>query len=58
MDNNNFSGGLSMAKRERLNEEAARNNNTPRIWTTEDMKFLNQRVDRKTQLPKEDHSKE
>ena len=41
-----------MAKKERLNEEAARNNNTPPILSDDDLITLNQMNDRNTQLPK------
>lgn len=47
-----------MAKREQLNEEAARNNNTPPIWTTEDITFLNERAEQKQQLPKKRNPKQ
>ena len=41
-----------MAKNEKLNEEAAQNNNTPLLATTDDIITLNQLNDRNTQLPK------
>lgn len=41
-----------MAKNEKLNEEAARNNNIPLSATVDDIITLNQLNDRNTQLPK------
>lgn len=41
-----------MAKNEKLNEEAAQNNNTPLSATTDDILAINAMNDRNTQLPK------
>ncbi|GGH88844.1 hypothetical protein JOD43_004379 [Pullulanibacillus pueri] len=41
-----------MAKDERLNEEAARNNTTPPLVSTEALERLNELNERETQLPK------
>lgn len=41
-----------MAKDEKLNEEAARNPNTPPTATPKDLIFLNRLADEKKQLPR------